>query len=81
MISSIAFSKSFLKVSIDLNNSGFSFFIASLFSVSLTHHVIIDEKEVEEAIPMDREDALFTVTTLTTIINLLSRKFRKQIVS
>lgn len=48
---------------------------------SLTHHITVNGKDVEEAVPMDREDALFTVTTLTTIINLLSRKFQKQIVS
>lgn len=64
------------------NINSFRMLIEQLNSFSsLTHHTIVNGKDVEEAVPMDREDALFTVTTLTTIINLLSRKFQKQIVS
>lgn len=43
---------------------------------NIKHHIKIGEEEREIIVPMGREDALFTVTTLTTIINLLSRKYR-----
>ena len=43
---------------------------------NIKHHIKIGEEEREITVPMGREDALFTVTTLTTIINLLSRKYR-----
>lgn len=47
---------------------------------SLQHHIKSESgKEIELPVPMDREDALFAVSTLTTIINLLARKFQKQI--
>jgi len=45
---------------------------------SLKHHAVIDDEEKELVVPMGREDALFAVSTLTTIINLLSRKYLKQ---
>ena len=41
------------------------------------HHIQDSGEDIELAVPVDREDALFTVTTLTTIINLLARKYRK----
>ena len=41
------------------------------------HHIQDSGEDIELAIPVEREDALFTVTTLTTIINLLARKYRK----
>ena len=47
---------------------------------SLQHHIKSESgKEIDLPVPMDREDALFAVSTLTTIINLLARKFQKQI--
>lgn len=45
---------------------------------SLKHHAVVDGEDKELVVPMDREDALFAVSTLTTIINLLSRKYLKQ---
>lgn len=45
---------------------------------SLKHHAIVGDEEKELIVPMDREDALFAVSTLTTTINLLSRKYLKQ---
>jgi len=41
------------------------------------HHIQDSGEDIVLAVPVDREDALFTVTTLTTIINLLARKYRK----
>jgi len=41
------------------------------------HHIQSLGEEIELEVPIDREDALFTVTTLVTIINLLTRKYRK----
>ncbi len=45
---------------------------------SLKHHAVIGDEEKELVVPMGREDALFAVSTLTTVINLLSRKYLKQ---
>lgn len=44
---------------------------------SLKHHAIVDGEAKELIAPMDREDALFAVSTLTTMINLLARKYQK----
>lgn len=46
---------------------------------STQHHVKSDTGEdIELPAPMEREDALFVVTATATIINLLSRKYRRQ---
>jgi hypothetical protein len=46
---------------------------------SIQHHVKSTAGEdIELPAPMSREDALFVVSTTTTIINLLSRKYRRQ---
>lgn len=60
----------------DKNIKEFRKLIESLKSfTSMRHHY--QEKEI--IVPMGREDALFAVATLTTIINLLSRKLQKSI--
>ena len=44
---------------------------------SLQHHIKSESgDEIELPVPMEREDALFAVTTVATIINLLSRKIK-----
>ncbi len=64
------------------NVTSFRILIEQLSSFSsLVHHTTVNGKVVEEAVLIEREDALFTVTTLTTILNLLSRKFQKQLLA
>ena len=63
------------------NIQSFKILIEQLKSyTSLQHHIKSESGEdIELPVPMDREDAIFAVATVTTIINLLSRKFSKQI--
>lgn len=45
---------------------------------SLKHHAVVDGEAKDIIVPMGREDALFAISSLTTIINLLIRKFLRQ---
>lgn len=46
---------------------------------SLQHHIKSESGEdIELPVPMDREDALFAVSSMTTILNLLASKYHKQ---
>lgn len=45
---------------------------------SLKHHAVVDGKAKDIIVAMGREDALFAISSLTTIINLLARKFLRQ---
>jgi hypothetical protein len=69
-----------------LNKSGFSEKNIQSFHIlieqmksfaSLQHHIKSESgEEIELPVPMEREDALFAVSTVATIINLLSRKIK-----
>lgn len=59
--------------------TSFNILLKQIKTFTSTQHHIKSEagKEIELPVPMDREDALFAVTTVATIINLLSRKFAR----
>ena len=60
------------------NVQSFRMLIEQIMSFSsLQHHIKSESgEEIELPVPMEREDALFAVTTVATIINLLSRKIK-----
>jgi len=62
------------------NIDGFKQLIERLYSyTSMKHHIVTGEEKEEILIPMGKEDALFVVSSTVTILNLLTKKYLRNV--